>query len=133
MREREDDRVKIANLKFKMKNQNSKFKILPLVFTLIALTTCDLRLTTAFAATSTDRVEALMMGGDYAAAALQADAAIRSHSGRADELYYLKGLSELKLDRFADARQSFGAILKRHPGSKKAFDARVGIRDAYML
>lgn len=99
----------------------------------IMLATCGLPLATSFAATSIDGVEALVMSGDYAGAAAQADTAIRSRSGKMDELYYLKGLSELKLRKFAEARQSFGYVLSRYPSSKKAFDARLGTADAYML
>jgi cell division septation protein DedD len=75
----------------------------------------------------------MVMGGDYRGALSEAESAIRSHRGRAEDLYYLKGLSELKLGRYADARESFGQALKRYPNPKKAFDARLGMGDSYML
>lgn len=49
------------------------------------------------------------------------------------EVYYLKGLSELKLNRFQDARKSFEVIVNKYGKSKRAFDAYLGIGDSYVL
>lgn len=86
-----------------------------------------------WASSSIDRVEKSLMEGRYDAAISEADRLIASHYGRTDELYYLKGLSELKLKRFDAARESFNYIVSKYPGSRKTFDARIGIGDSYML
>jgi tetratricopeptide (TPR) repeat protein len=63
----------------------------------------------------------------------QAQRLIDGRSRRIDEIRYLKGLSELKLGRFNDARESFNYIISKYPNSKKVFDAQLGIGDSYML
>lgn len=79
------------------------------------------------------RVERAFMEGRYDAAVSEADRLIASRYGPAEELYYLKGLSELKLGRFDAARKSFKYIESKYPGSRKTFDARLGTGDSYML
>jgi len=78
-------------------------------------------------------VDKLFLEGRYEKVIGEADKLIDAGTGRKDELYYLKGLSELKMNRFNRARQSFEYILSRYPGSKTAFDAAVGIGDTYFL
>lgn len=78
-------------------------------------------------------LEKLFLEGKYSVVIAEADALIKSGSGKNDELYYLKGLSELKTNKLAAARTSFNRIISDHSRSKKAFDARIGIGDSYML
>ena len=78
-------------------------------------------------------VDKLFLEGRYEKAMEEAGKLIDAGAGRKDELYYLKGLSELKTNRFNRARQSFEYILSRYPGSKTAFDAAVGVGDTYFL
>lgn len=93
-----------------------------------------LPLATALARTdAVASVEAPFLAGNYEQAAAEAERMINSRSGNRDELYYLKGLSELKLKRYDRARESFEYITSRYSRSQKAFDARIGIGDSYML
>jgi cell division septation protein DedD len=87
----------------------------------------------AWASSGIDRAEQFFMEGRYDAALYETDRLIASHYGQMGELYYLKGLCELKLNRFDEARGSFGYITSKYPGSPKAFDARLGTGDSYML
>ena len=87
----------------------------------------------AYAGSDVAYVEKMLMEERYDHAVDEAEKLIDSSSGRRDELYYLKGLSELKLNRFSDARRSFEYILTNYPQSKNVFDANVGIGDSYFL
>jgi len=78
-------------------------------------------------------VEKLFMEEKYDKAAEEASGLIESKARQRDELYYLKGLSEMKMSRFDDARQSFGDLMSKYPNSRRAFDANVGIGDTYYL
>ena len=84
-------------------------------------------------AADTSKLEKFFLEGNYEKAVRESESLIESRSRRRDEVYYLKGLSELKLKRFGDARQSFQNILDKYPGSRKGFDAYVGIGDSYFL
>ncbi len=77
--------------------------------------------------------EKLFLEGRYERTADETERLIDARSRSRDELYYLKGLSELKLNRFRDARKSFGDIISRYPSSKMVFDAHLGIGDSYFL
>jgi tetratricopeptide (TPR) repeat protein len=79
------------------------------------------------------RAERLFLEGKYDRAIHEADLLIDSRASRRDELYYLKGLSELKSNKFKDARESFSSIISRYPGSKRVCDAHVAIGDSYFL
>jgi len=90
----------------------------------------------AFAAAqrvSYERLEGLFLTGQFDTVVSESRALIDSGYGRREDIYYLRGLSELKLNRFADARESFGYITSKYPNSRKAFDARLGTGDSYML
>ena len=50
-----------------------------------------------------------------------------------EELFYLKGLSQIQLTRFVDARKTFEYMVERYPKGKRAFDGYIGIGDAYFL
>ena len=91
-------------------------------------------ITTAYAAQENIAdAEKSFLEGNYESTVLQAQRLIDARSSRRDEIYYLKGLSELKLNRFNDARESFNYIASKYPNSRKIFDARLGIGDSYML
>ncbi len=83
--------------------------------------------------TSLAQAERLFLEGRYDRTIHEADTLIESRASHRDELYYLKGLSELKSNKFKDARESFGSIISRYPGSKRVCDAHVGIGDSYFL
>jgi tetratricopeptide (TPR) repeat protein len=112
----------------------SKSKIPKFVFIGLALITCDLQLTTACADSGGfEHAEKLFLEGRYERAANEAGRLIDAKAARRDELYYLKGLSELKSRRYKDARSSFEELLSRYPESALALDAHVGIGDSYLL
>lgn len=77
--------------------------------------------------------EKYFLEGKYNAVISESEELISSGSGRKDELYYLKGLSELKANKFNDARESFNYIISNYSWSKKVFDARLGLGDSYLL
>ena len=78
-------------------------------------------------------IEKDFLDGKYNTVVSESESLINSGSARRDELYYLKGLSELKTNRFGDARASFNYIISNYSWSKKVFDARVGLGDSYFL
>lgn len=77
--------------------------------------------------------EKLFLEGKYERCAYESQALIDSGSRQRDELYYLKGLSEMKAAKFKIARNTFETILFRYPQSKRSFDAYTGIGDSYFL
>jgi len=77
--------------------------------------------------------ERAFLEGRYDSAIGEADMMLRSGSGRKDELYYLKGLCQLKTQRFEDARTSFDYIISKYSWSKRLFDAYMGRGDSYLL
>ncbi len=87
----------------------------------------------ASSGSSLARVEKLFLDGRYNTVISEADGLINSGEGRKDELYYLKGLSELKSNKFAGARESFSCIIDHYSWSEKIFDARIGMGDSYLL
>lgn len=87
----------------------------------------------AFADTDISAVEKPFLEGKYDKAERAAQSMIDQRSRQRYEVYYLKGLSELKLNKFKEARESFGAIISKYPGSNRVFDANLGIGDSYML
>ena len=78
-------------------------------------------------------VEKLFLEGRYDLAASESGKLIDARARQRDELFYIKGLSELKLNRFSDARQSFEDIISKYQRSKRIFDAYLGIGDSYFL
>jgi len=79
------------------------------------------------------QVEQQFLAGRFDQALESARVLIDSRSGNREEAYYYKGQSELKLGKYADARQSFNTIIERYPGSRRGFDALIGIGDTYLL
>lgn len=97
------------------------------------LLTVGLQVPAALASTNAERAEELFLEGSYDKAMTEADKAIDADSGKKYELYYLKGLSALKLNKFADARKAFEYVKDRYPRSDRAMDSYIGIGDAYFL
>ena len=79
------------------------------------------------------KAERLFLEGKYGDVVACANTLIDERASQRDEIYYIRGLSELKLKRFDDARQSFQYIVDHYPRSKRALDAYTGIGDAYLL
>ncbi len=77
--------------------------------------------------------EKAFLEGHYEKAINESGRLIDARSRQRDELYYLKGLSELKLNKFNDSRKTFETLLSKYPRSKRGLDARLGIGDAYFL
>ncbi|MDD5422725.1 MAG: SPOR domain-containing protein [Candidatus Omnitrophica bacterium] len=79
------------------------------------------------------RAQRLLLEEKYDDAVREADSLIDARSRKRDEVYYIKGLSELKLSRFNDARQSFERIISKYRRSGRLLDAYTGIGDSYFL
>lgn len=79
------------------------------------------------------QAERLFLTGNYEKVIYEADRLSSLRPAQKDELLFIKGLSQLKLDRFKDARESLGDIALQSPRSKHALDAYVAIGDSYFL
>ena len=79
------------------------------------------------------KAEKLFLEDKYDRVIYETDRLIEERASNRDEIYYLRGLSNLKLNKFKDARVDFNTILERYPGSKRAFDAALGVGDTYFL
>jgi len=90
-------------------------------------------LSSAYAESDISAVERPFLEGQYDRAERAAQGLIDQRSRQRYELYYLKGLSELKLHKFQEARESFETIISKYPASNRVFDAYLGIGDSYML
>lgn len=126
--------MKSKNSKVKSKNCNLKFKIL-LILT-FALNFCLFTfvfLLNSYADSGLAQVERLFLEGQYEKCESAAQALTGSRPSKGYEVYYLKGLSELKMNKFNEARQSFQAIIDKYPASPRLIDAQVGIGDSYFL
>lgn len=93
---------------------------------------------TASAGAETERAsfvdaEKLFMQGRYDSAIRESERLIGARSSERDEVYYIKGLSELKMDKFTEARESFETILSKYPGSRRTAETYIGIGDSYFL
>ncbi len=82
---------------------------------------------------SLEHAEKLFLEGRYEKVIYETGKLIDSKSYQRDELYYLKGLSELKTNKFKDARESFEKIITKFQSSRRNFDAYTGIGDSYFL
>ena len=87
----------------------------------------------AMASTSAEKAEELFLEGKYDKALAETDKAISIDSGKRYELYYLKGLSAMKLNKFSEARKAFEYVAERYPRCDRALDSYIGIGDAYYL
>lgn len=119
-----------------IKTQNSKLETL--LFLIFIITCCRLLVTDYYVYaepehTSFAQAEKLFLQGRYERVVLEADRLIDSNRDGRGEALYLKALSQLKSGIFKDARESFGELVLKFPKSKMAFDAYLGIGDAYFL
>ena len=89
--------------------------------------------TLIYAGSDIAAVEKPFLEGRYDKSVYAAKQLIDQRARQRYEIYYLKGLSELKLGRYKDARESFGAIISKYPGSNRIFDSYIGIGDSYFL
>lgn len=78
-------------------------------------------------------VEKLFLQEKYEKAIRESGILIDARARQRDELYYIKGLAELKMGRFDPARDSFRRVISQYVRSKRMLDAYVGIGDAYLL
>lgn len=78
-------------------------------------------------------IEKIFMEGRYEDVVNVASESLRKGSSSADDLYYYKGLSEMKLGRFNESRRSFSAMISNCPRSPKSFEAHVAVGDSYLL
>jgi len=115
-----------------MNREQVKVKIL-LIFICFLLSTIDYGLSTIYADSDITQAEKLFLEGQYERCASAARILIESRPRKGYEVYYILGLSELKLNKFGDARQSFQNIIDNYPGSPRLFDAHVGMGDSYFL
>lgn len=79
------------------------------------------------------RAERLFLEGQYVDAASETGRLLAMRAPHRDEIYYLNGLSLLKLNRFKEARESFAKVISKYQISKRTFDAYMGIGDSYFL
>lgn len=79
------------------------------------------------------QMERSFLEAQYARAITEADKLIDMRASNRDEIYYIKGLSLLKTNRYKDARVAFEKITLRSQWSKRSFDAFLGIGDSYLL
>lgn len=84
-------------------------------------------------AESLPQVEKIFMEGKYERVVSESTKLIDAGAHGREELFYLKGLSQIQLTRFKEARQTFEYMVERYPRGKRAFDGYIGIGDAYLL
>jgi len=100
---------------------------------MILLSAFSFQLSAYCAEADMSAVEKSFLEGRYDEAIDESGALIDARSRNRDELYYIKGLSELKTDRYRQARKDFEYILSRYQRSARTFDAYTGIGDSYLL
>jgi tetratricopeptide (TPR) repeat protein len=79
------------------------------------------------------KVERAFLEGNYDKVLSDTTSRINARSNKSGELYYARGLANLKLNRFGVSRDDFNAILSKYPGTGRKFDAYMGIGDSYFL
>jgi len=82
---------------------------------------------------SLPQVEKIFLQGKYDRVISESNKLINAGAHQREELFYLKGLSQIRLARFPDARQTFERMVTRYPDGKRAFDGYIGIGDASFL
>lgn len=103
-----------------------KFKISLFAFAIILLPAL-------LHAESFAQVEMYFLEGRYGMAVQQAEKLISLKAFQKEDIFYILGLSRLKMNKFSEARESFNAVLSKFPFGKKAMNAQIGIGDAYFL
>ncbi|MBI5124302.1 MAG: SPOR domain-containing protein [Candidatus Omnitrophica bacterium] len=78
-------------------------------------------------------VEKLFIEERYERVVSEADRLIDARAYGREELFYLKGLSQIKLTAFRPARETFEYMIDRYPRGKRAFDGYIGIGDSYFI
>lgn len=82
---------------------------------------------------SLSQVEKIFLQGKYDRVISESTKLIDAGAYGREELFYLKGLSQIQLTRFKEARQTFEYMVERYPKGKRAFDGYIGIGDAFFL
>ena len=82
---------------------------------------------------SLSQVEKIFMQGKYDRVISESSKLIDAGAHGREELFYLKGLSQIQLTRFIEARRTFDYMVERYPKGKRAFDGYIGSGDAYFL
>jgi len=117
--------------------KNIKYQISNIKIPIIALTMFSVLFVSAsYARTAVEslpQVEKLFMEERYESVVSEAARLIDAGSHGREELFYLKGLSQMRLARYGEARETFEYMVKRYPRGKRAFDGCIGIGDAYFL
>jgi len=85
------------------------------------------------AAENLPQVEKLFLQCKYERVVSESSKLIDAGAYGREELFYLKGLSQIQLTRFREARQTFKYMVERYPKGKRAFDGYIGIGDAFFL
>ncbi len=118
----------MTNVKIKM----SKFGILTSLALIASF--CNLEICYARATVeSLSQVEKIFLQGKYDSVISESSRLINAGAYGREELFYLKGLSQMQLARFREARQTFEYMAERYPKGKRAFDGYIGIGDAFFL
>lgn len=114
-----------------VKIQMSKFRIsgLVIIFLFSSITLSHARATIE----SLSQVEKIFLQGKYDRVVSESSKLIDAGAYGREELFYLKGLSQIQLARFRDARGTFEYMVERYPKGKRAFDGYIGIGDAFFL
>jgi tetratricopeptide (TPR) repeat protein len=79
------------------------------------------------------QVEKLFMEAKYERVVVEAGKLIDASAHGREELFYLKGLSLMQLNRFNESRQDLEYMIERYPRGKRTFDGYIGIGDSYFL
>lgn len=79
------------------------------------------------------QVEKIFLQGKYERVVSESSKLIDAGAHGREELFYLKGLSQIQLAMFSQARQTFEYMVKRYPKGKRAFDGYIGIGDTLFL
>jgi tetratricopeptide (TPR) repeat protein len=85
------------------------------------------------AAESLPQVEKIFLQGKYERVVSESSKLIDAGAHGREELFYLKGLGQMQLARFSEARQTLQYMVERYPKGKRAFDGYIGMGDAYFL
>jgi tetratricopeptide (TPR) repeat protein len=112
------------------------FIIYRLLFIVLAITTAPFFIGTSYARTTVEslsQVEKMFMQCKYDRVVSESSKLIDAGAYGREELFYLKGLSQMQLARFREARQTFAYMVERYPKGKRAFDGYIGSGDAYFL
>jgi len=107
----------------------NKIFILLLAIMLYSIEICYARAT----AENLADVEKLFMEEKYDSVITEAGKLIDAGAHGREELFYLKGLSQMQLNRFSPSRETFEYMVERYRRGKRAFDGYIAIGDSYFL